>query len=86
MPEPRSDIRFDAKLIMEILNRGFNCKAKDKGKVMILDEIRENWPGDRRSYTTVDDVEKPFDRRERVQGRGGDDRRVLKDRRENAIL
>lgn len=44
----RGDIQFDPKLIMEILDRGFNCRAKDKGKAMILAEIWENWPGERR--------------------------------------
>ena len=80
----RNDNRFDAKKTMDILNRGFNCKYPDKGKVMILNELREAWPNDRRSV--VNQIEGglppvPFNRREREQGRGGVERRVTKDRR-----
>ena len=78
----RDQTHFDIKSVMAILDRGFRCKTPDKGKKMIVAELLQDWPGDRRAFEALEDSRVYTERRQKVQGRAGDsDRRSKEDRR-----
>ena len=78
----RDQTPFDIKAVMATLDRGFRCKSPDKGKKMIVAELLQQWPGDRRSHMKAEGVRYYAERRVITQGRAGDnDRRSKEDRR-----
>ena len=78
----RDQTPFNMTAVIATLDRGFRCKTPDKGKKMIVAELLEAWPGDRRAFEVVDDSRIYTDRRLKSQGRTGNfDRRSKEDRR-----